>query len=82
MVLLRVGWGKSPIRPKGEGLTQETPTIVGRIPEKSGKTPKTSTVGRVCSDPGCETKLTRYNTSDYCYRHKPARFPRVRGRLR
>lgn len=63
-------------------LTQETPTIVGRIPEKSGKTPKTDEEERVCSDPSCDTKLTRYNTSDNCYRHKPRRFPRVRGRLR
>lgn len=80
--MLRVPSGIGRTRPKGAVLTQETPTIVGRIPEKSGKTPKTSAVGRVCGDPGCNTKLTRYNTSDYCYRHKPARFPRVRGRLR
>lgn len=63
-------------------MTQETPTIVGRIPEKSGKTPRTSAEGRICSDPDCDTKLTRYNTSDYCYGHKPRRFPRVRGRIR
>lgn len=63
-------------------LTQETPTIVGRIPEKSGKTPKTEDGERVCGDPACDTKLTRYNTSEHCYRHKPRRFPRVRGRLR
>ena len=63
-------------------LTQDTPTIVGRIPEKSGKTPKTGEEERVCSDPSCDTKLTRYNTSEHCYRHKPRRFPRVRGRLR
>ncbi len=68
--------------PKGAVLTQETPTIVGRIPEKSGKTPKTQDEERVCADPSCKTKLTRYNTSDHCYRHKPRRFPRVRGRLR
>jgi len=63
-------------------LTQDTPTIVGRIPEKSGKTPKTADEKRVCSEPSCDTKLTRYNIHDVCYRHLPQRFPRVRGRLR
>lgn len=67
---------------KEQVLTQETPTIVGRIPEKSGKTPKTADEERVCAEASCDTKLTRYNTSDHCYRHKPRRFPRVRGRLR
>lgn len=63
-------------------MTQETPTITGRIPERSGKMPKTSAVGRICAEKTCETKLTKYNNSDYCYRHKPSRFPRVRGRIR
>lgn len=56
--------------------------MVGRRPEKSGKRPQTRDEERVCSDPGCDTKLNRYNTSDACYRHKPMRFPRVRGRIR
>jgi hypothetical protein len=63
-------------------LTQETPILVGRRPEKSGKRPLTRDEERVCSDPGCDTKLNRYNTSDACYQHKPKRFPRVRGRIR
>ena len=63
-------------------MTQEAPTIVGRVPERSGKTPKTSDEGRVCAYPSCGTKLTRYNTSDICYPHRPKRYPRVRGRLR
>ncbi|HET8739559.1 MAG TPA: hypothetical protein VFO17_07490 [Acidimicrobiia bacterium] len=63
-------------------MTQETPTLIGRIPERSGKTPKTLPAGRVCAYPSCDTKLNRYNTSDVCYTHRPQRFPRVRGRLR
>lgn len=63
-------------------MTQDTPTLVGRIPEKSGKTPKTGAENRVCAEPSCATKLTRYNTNDYCYTHRAPRFPRVRGRLR
>jgi len=37
--------------------------------------------GRVCSKPGCGTKLSRYNKSDYCHAHAPVRFPRVRGKI-
>jgi hypothetical protein len=63
-------------------LTRETTTITGRTPEKSGKRPKKSKEGRVCSDKSCDTKLTVYNTTDACYTHRPKRFPRVRGRIR
>lgn len=63
-------------------LTRETQIVMGRIPEKSGKRPKRGKVGRVCSYPSCDTKLTSYNTHDACYQHRPQRFPRVRGRIR
>jgi len=62
-------------------LPRETQTVMGRIPEKSGKRPKRGKDGRVCAYPSCDTKLTSYNTHDACYRHRPMRFPRVRGRL-
>jgi len=63
-------------------MTQETPTVAGRIPEQSGKSPKTVDQVRVCSESSCDTKLSRYNTHHACYRHRPMRFPRVRGRIR
>lgn len=63
-------------------VTPETPTLVGRIPNKAGKKPKTTDEARTCSDKSCDTKLSRYNTKDACYRHRPPRFPRVRGRPR
>lgn len=37
--------------------------------------------GRVCSDKGCDTKLSRYNRREYCHNHAPVRYPRVRGRV-
>lgn len=63
-------------------MTQVTPTMVGRIPVRSGKSPRAVDEERICSDPSCDTKLSRYNTHELCYRHRPARFPRVRGRVR
>ena len=63
-------------------MTNETTTIVGRIPTKTGKRPKTDDEVRVCKDESCDTKLSRYNTRDACYRHRSPRFPRVRGRPR
>jgi hypothetical protein len=36
--------------------------------------------GRVCSDPGCETRLSMYNEGKYCYLHEPMITPRTRGR--
>ncbi|MGD2043846.1 MAG: hypothetical protein PVJ28_09380 [Acidimicrobiia bacterium] len=63
-------------------MTNETTTIVGRIPGKSGKKPKTEDESRVCADESCDTRLSRYNTKEACFRHRPPRFPRVRGRPR
>jgi hypothetical protein len=34
---------------------------------------------RVCAVKGCEVRLSRYNRSDRCFGHAPARFPRLRG---
>lgn len=36
--------------------------------------------GRVCSAPGCETKLSRYNAGDRCWQHADATFPTYRGK--
>jgi hypothetical protein len=34
---------------------------------------------RVCVAEGCGVRLSRYNKSDHCFQHAPARFPRLRG---
>jgi hypothetical protein len=36
---------------------------------------------RFCAKPGCETRLSQYNKSEYCHAHAPVRFPRVRGKI-
>jgi hypothetical protein len=35
---------------------------------------------RCCQEPGCETKLSRYNNGKYCYQHEPMAVPRTRGK--
>ena len=36
--------------------------------------------GRVCSAPGCRTKLSVYNASERCWQHADSRFPNHRGK--
>jgi len=45
-----------------------------------GRPSRTFAPGRVCAEPGCETKLSIYNESDFCYVHEPETTPRLRGR--
>ncbi len=36
--------------------------------------------GRRCAEPGCETTLSIYNKSKYCWTHDPVRYYVPRGR--
>lgn len=36
--------------------------------------------GRVCAEPGCETRLSTYNRRDKCWNHADMKVPRLRGR--
>jgi hypothetical protein len=36
--------------------------------------------GRVCSFPGCRTKLSVYNAGDRCWQHAEVAFPNHRGK--
>jgi hypothetical protein len=35
---------------------------------------------RVCSEPGCSTRLSIYNNGKYCSQHEPMSVPRTRGK--
>ena len=35
---------------------------------------------RTCSEPGCSTKLSRYNEGEYCWQHADITFPNYRGK--
>ena len=61
-------------------MPQTPETIVGRLPNTTGRRPRTIDEPRVCSFQGCDTKLSRYNVKSLCYQHSPTRFRRVRGR--
>ncbi len=45
------------------------------------RAPRTHEGERLCSHPGCPTRLSRYNNREFCYAHAPTRFPRLRGRV-
>jgi hypothetical protein len=35
---------------------------------------------RTCREPGCQTRLSVYNSGKYCYLHEPMSVPRTRGK--
>lgn len=37
--------------------------------------------GRVCVEPGCRTRLSRYNDGDHCSLHAPMEVARMRGKV-
>ncbi len=51
-----------------------------RVGKRTGRRPRTKTGVRVGEYRGCETRLSRYNRSPYCYLHAPLSFPRTRGK--
>jgi hypothetical protein len=46
---------------------------------RARRRPHTYPENRVCHREGCQVRLSRYNKSNYCFQHAPARFPRLRG---
>jgi hypothetical protein len=56
--------------------------IGGTNLRKSERPSKTYHSGRVCAEPGCETRLSIYNQSNYCAEHLEKTPPKVRGSRR
>ena len=52
----------------------------GTITPKSGRKSKQYEKGRVCLTDGCEQVLSIYNDNKQCFKHAPAKQPRIRGR--
>lgn len=48
-------------------------------PRGRSRRPRTSPDGRICASACCDTLLSRYNQSPLCNRHKPIKYPRIRG---
>lgn len=40
---------------------------------------KTFEGGRTCQEEGCDTRISVYNASEFCYAHSPRTFTRMRG---
>ena len=46
---------------------------------RARRRPKTYGSDRVCDERSCETRLSQYNRSEFCFQHAPVKFPRMRG---
>ena len=55
-------------------------TLVGRKLTGKRRRPKAIEGVRICANPECDTRLSRYNRKGTCHLHSPIKFPRVRGR--
>jgi len=55
-------------------------SIGGTFFTGQGRPSRTFPRNRVCGADECETRLSIYNESDFCYLHSPQVAPRVRGR--
>jgi hypothetical protein len=53
--------------------------VRGSRPRELPRPNRTYAQGRVCAHEGCETRISIYNKSAYCWAHAPLRFPLVRG---
>ena len=40
-----------------------------------------SSSGRICAEPGCQTRLSVYNELEHCSLHAPMVVPRMRGKV-
>jgi hypothetical protein len=49
---------------------------VGELPRKS----RQYETDRICSHPGCITKISKYNRRETCFAHAGVKIPRLRGR--
>lgn len=45
------------------------------------RAPRSHEGERLCGHRGCTTRLSRYNSREFCFAHAPTRFPRLRGRV-
>jgi len=58
----------------------EGPVTAAAITSATKRKSKVNNDVRVCSDPECSTRLSRYNLAEKCFTHRPIKYPRVRGR--
>jgi hypothetical protein len=54
--------------------------IRGQKPQALPRASRQYPDGRVCAEPGCETRLSKYNRREKCWAHAEMKVPRLRGR--
>ena len=54
----------------------------GSRPRELPRANRTYDEGRVCARAECETRLSKYNKSKYCWAHTPVKYPLTRGERR
>lgn len=55
-------------------------SVRGSRPRPLPRASETFPEGRVCSQSGCETRLSTYNRREKCWLHADMKVPRLRGR--
>jgi hypothetical protein len=68
-----------PVMVTREERTVTQATIRAVRPGNSRRRPKTRAIERVCAAAECGTHVSRYNLDDFCFRHRPVKYPRLRG---
>ena len=62
------------------GMSEQT-VIRGTQKPLLGKPSRTSDPDRRCAEEGCTTKLSVYNHTEFCNRHRKRKRPRLRGKF-
>ena len=57
----------------------ENTVIRGSRPRELPRPNRVYTEGRICSNEGCETRISKYNKAQFCWTHAPLRYPLTRG---
>jgi hypothetical protein len=60
--------------------TMRSENVKGHRPGNDPPPSKPERVGRVCTEAACDTRLSIYNKSGFCWQHQPLIFPNYRGK--
>ena len=60
--------------------TESDMTISVRPLNDHDQPPRKFAPGRVCAEPGCDTRLSIYNEGTHCSKHNMSVKPRLRGK--
>ena len=61
-------------------MSKNQSAIRAERPQELAKPNRIYSKGRICDEPGCESRISMYNRNDRCWLHLGLKVPRVRGR--